>query len=159
MIAIPPKQCLSPQELEELLHLQCHSHLALYPATAPLQQWSASLSAFANGNGGELYLGIDPKKGELFPFPSTEELLPVLKAVEALIPLPRLYALKLYGTEEREEVLLHLSLSACPSPVTASDGKLYFRSDSQDLPCEDPEKLRELYRRKELLSYEEALSP
>lgn len=159
MIAIPPKQCLSPQDLEELLHLQCHSHLALYPATAPLQQWSASLSAFANGNGGELYLGIDPKKGELCPFPSAKALIPVLKAVEALIPLPRLYALKLYGTEGREEVLLHLSLSACPSLVTASDDKLYFRSDSQDLPCEDPEKLRELYRKKGILSYEEALSP
>ena len=158
MIPIPRKRNLDSQALGELLNLQCHSHLSLYPASAPIQQWSASLSAFANGNGGELYLGIDPKSGSLSPFSTEEDLVPILRALEALIPLPRLYALTVYGTEDREEVLLHISLSPCPALLPGADGKVYFRSGSQDLPCEDPEKFRELSHGKGLLSYEEELS-
>ncbi len=162
MIFVPRKQSLSPQALEELLQLQCHSHLSLFPATAPLQRWTACVSAFANGNGGELYLGIDPKgsQGNVFaPFGGEDELLPVLSALEAMIPLPRLYAVTLYGAENSDQLLLHISLTACPTLICGADGRVYFRSGSQDLPCENPEKLRELSRRKTLLSYEEELSP
>ncbi|MBR4309183.1 MAG: hypothetical protein IKT58_06275 [Oscillospiraceae bacterium] len=159
MISLPRKQILDPQAMDELLHLQCHSHLSLYPASAPVQQWSATVSAFANSNGGELYLGLDPQGPFLSPFPNEEALRPVLAALETLIPLSHLYALTLYGTEDQEEVLLHINLCPCPTLVPASDGRIYFRAEQQDLPCEDPEKLRELSRQKGLCSYEEELSP
>ena len=105
MISVPRKQILGSQGLQELLQLQCHSHLSLFPASVSLQRWTASVSAFANGNGGEIYLGIEPKgsKGNSFaPFASEEEVLPVLTALEALLPLPRLYAVTLYGVQDTE---------------------------------------------------------
>lgn len=162
MIPIPYKQPLSASQGQELLSLQCHSRLALYPASTPLSCWSKTVSSLSNTNGGEIYLGIDPSdpQGPCFSlFPTEESLVPVLKALRELLPLSHLYSLTLYAPEGEKGFLLHIFL--CPSRglLDAEDGKVYFRSDTQDIPCDDPQSLRDLGRRKGIVSYEDELSP
>jgi len=159
MAPILHKKSMLPSEWESLLSLQPDSFRAFYPATAPVEQWSRSLSALANSNGGELYLGLLPSDdATLSPslFSSIEEARPTLFSIRELLPLDHLYSLHLLQGEDG--YVLQIKICRTAGLLCACDGAAYIRVGDRDQVCDSPESLRSLRWEKGLSSYEDELT-
>ncbi len=159
MAPILHKKSLLPSEWDSLTDLQPDSFRAFHPSSAPAEQWSRSLSALANSNGGELYLGLECTTGNrlaMSPFRSDEEIAPVLSQLRELLPLDHLYSLRLLRGEEG--CVLQVTLCRTAGLLCACDGAAYIRKGDRDQPCDSPERLRSLRWEKGLSSYEDELT-
>lgn len=159
MAPILYKKVLLPAEWNTLLTLQPDSTHAFHPAHTPADLWSRSLSALANSNGGDLYLGLTSEDGtHLSPAPflaaqETEALLPLLRE---LLPVEHLYSLTLLQCEEG--YILQIKICRTAGLLCACDGIAYIRKGDRDQTCDNPETLHSLRREKGLTSYEDELT-
>ena len=151
---------LPSAELEALLALKPDDLHAFHSAQTPAEQWSASLSALCNGNGGELYLGLEPTKQDslrLCPFPGEEDCTLLLPLLRELLPASHLYSLTLYRLES-EGMILQITLCRTAGLLLAADGGAYLRAGGKNILCNSPERLRGLRWEKGLCSYEDELT-
>ena len=159
MAPILHKQFLLPPEQDALLNLQPDSFRVFYAASATVEQWSRSLSALANSNGGELYLGLEYTGSDrLTPclFFTMVEVEAVLLALRELLPLDHLYSLCLLQWEEG--YVLQIKVCRTAGLLCACDGAAYVRRGDRDQVCDSPESLRSLRWEKGLSSYEDELT-
>ncbi|MBR6825612.1 MAG: hypothetical protein IKM59_03590 [Oscillospiraceae bacterium] len=150
---------LSPEDLKLLLSLQPDGFHAFYSACDPATQWSRSLSAFANSNGGDLYLGLKVQRNGalvLDPFLYTEEAEALLPVLREILPFEHLYGLTLH--EVTGGYILQITVCRTNSLLCACDGAAYVRTGGKDTVCDNPENLRSLRREKGLCSYEDELT-
>ncbi|MBP3411881.1 MAG: hypothetical protein J6K89_01340 [Oscillospiraceae bacterium] len=160
MIPLLQRKPLPLQTAQELLSQCSDGFHAFYGAATAPELWSRSLSALANTNGGELYLGLEENdKGTLSPalFSSVQEAEAVLPILQELLPLRHLYSVSLYEWYEGGWIL-HVVVCRTASPLCAGDGAAYIRSGDRDLPCDTAEKLHALRSEKGLCSYEDELT-
>ncbi len=160
MTSLLQKKVLSIEEENRLLFLPQDDFHAFHSAQSPVEQWSASLSALANSNGGELYLGLLPDStGALrfSPFSTEEEAENLLPALREFLPLSHLYSLTLYSLSHGECVLL-ITICRTAGLLCAGNGAAYVRSKGKNVVCSDPERLRNLRWEKGLCSYEDELT-
>ena len=159
MAPILHKKSFLPSEQDALMCLRPDSFRAFYPSSAPVQQWSRSLSALANSNGGELYLGLEYTGGDTLscsPFHDPEDIAPVLSALRELLPLDHLYSLCLLQWAESN--VLQIKVCRTAGLLCACDGAAYIRKGDRDQVCDSPEMLRSLRWEKGLTSYEDELT-
>ena len=152
------RKTLRPSELASLLTLRSDGCHAFHPASAPVEEWSRSLSALANSNGGELYLGLSDngKTLSLSPFATTEEVESLLPILRELIPAEHLYSSTLLSGEEG--CILQIRVCRTTGILCACDGVPYTRNKNRDQVCNTPELLRSLRWEKGLSSYEDELT-
>lgn len=121
-----------------------------------------SMAAFANADGGDLYIGVDEHKrqGETVRtwrgFATVEDANGHLQAFEAIFPLG---AVAEYEFLEQEDdpsagLILKASIRKSPDIRTSSDGAVYLRRRAQNLPVTDPEALTRLEYAKGVRSFE-----
>ncbi len=159
MAPILHKKSMLPPEWNSLLDLQPDSFRAFCSATTPVEQWSRSLSALANSNGGELYLGLEYTGGDRLsplPFTAVEEVEALLPMLRDLLPLEHLYSLCLLQGEEG--YVLQIKVCRTAGLLCACDGAAYVRKGDRDQVCDSPESLRSLRWEKGLSSYEDELT-
>ena len=119
------------------------------------------ISAFANADGGELYVGIDENtaSGERMwrGFANEEAANAHLQVFEQLFPLGRDFQAAFLECEEESGLVLQVLILKTRDIKTASDGQPYVRRGAQSLPVATLEGLRRLQYAKGLASFETEL--
>jgi ATP-dependent DNA helicase RecG len=120
-----------------------------------------TLSAFANADGGELYVGIED--GNTFDrslwngFTSAEEANGFVQTFEEFFPLGTYFRYQFLRLNDLRGLVLHSEIMKTPDIRPASDGIHYLRRGAQNLPQDTDEKLTRLRFNKGINSYEDFL--
>lgn len=116
------------------------------------------ISAFANAEGGELYIGIDENKETdsrtWRGFENQEAANGHLQCFEQLFPLGQYFDYTFLRCEGLPGLLLKAEMRKTPEIIKASDGKPYLRRGAQSLPQETPEQIERLRLDKGITSFE-----
>jgi ATP-dependent DNA helicase RecG len=122
---------------------------------------SHSISAFANTDGGDLYIGIgeemlggNVKRREWAGFHDVEAANGHIQAFERVFPLGKDFQYEFLRCAARKGVVLHVQVSRTREMAKATDGKLYIRRGAQNLPQDTPEQIRRLEFTKGVISFE-----
>jgi ATP-dependent DNA helicase RecG len=119
------------------------------------------ISALANADGGEVYIGIDEDKDRKARkwrgFSTSEAANAHLQVFEELFPLGQDFSYEFLRTPNRNVgLVLHVAIRKTREIVFASDGIPYIRRGAQSLPIKSPEALERLRRNKGITSFETA---
>jgi ATP-dependent DNA helicase RecG len=122
---------------------------------------SHTVSAFANTDGGDLYIGIseqllggNAKRRDWGGFPDVEAANGHLQAFERAFPLGKDFQYEFLRCTNRRGLVLHVQVSRTQGIITATDGKAYIRRAAQNLPQVTAEELRRLEYTKGVISFE-----
>lgn len=118
-----------------------------------------SLSAFANADGGELFIGVlnsgsHPAK-RWAGFADVEAANGHIQAIEQLFPLGTHFKYQFLKNEKLPGLLLHCEILKTPDIRKASDGIAYLRRGAQNLPQALQEQIDRLKFNKGITSYED----
>lgn len=116
-----------------------------------------TLAAFANADGGDLYVGLDEVEGSSHlwrGFNDPEDANGHIQAFEELFPLGGEHKYEFLKAEAQEGYVLHIEVEKSKSIKKASDGKVYVRRGAQGLPVITPEAIKQLERLKGITSFE-----
>ncbi|MGM7666742.1 ATP-binding protein [Microbacterium sp. A93] len=115
-----------------------------------------TLSGFANGDGGELYVGIDEKDGQFTwnGFVDEEAANGHLQIFEELFPLGEGFRYEFLANERNAGLVLHVIVLRSASIRKASDGVVYLRRSAQSLPLRSEDQIRRLERDKGITTFE-----
>lgn len=122
---------------------------------------SRSISAFANTDGGDLYIGIseDFKGGNIKErrwdgFADIEAANGHLQAFDNFFPLGKDFQYEFMKCANRPGTVLHVQVSRTQGIVKATDGKAYVRRGAQNLPQDTAEAMKRLEYAKGVISFE-----
>jgi ATP-dependent DNA helicase RecG len=122
---------------------------------------SHTISAFANTDGGDLYIGIGEqllgggvKKREWAGFPDIEAANGHMQAFDRCFPLGRDFQYEFVRCANRLGLILHVQISRTQGITKATNGKAYVRRGAQNLPQETAEQIKRLEYSKGLASFE-----
>ena len=113
-----------------------------------------SISAFANSDGGDLYIGITDKRREWIGFKNIEEANGHLQIFEELFPLGNNFRYEFLQCEKFNGLLLHIQVDKTQSIINSSNKIPYIRRGAQNLPQNTSEKIRILQLKKGTISFE-----
>lgn len=118
------------------------------------------ISAFANTDGGDLYIGIGEKTGakkirSWEGFRDQEAANGHLQIFEKLFPLGTDFQYQFLRSEEHSGLVLHVQVNKTRSIMKASNGMPYIRRGAQSLPVDAPDLLKRLEYAKGLAKFEE----
>ncbi len=117
-----------------------------------------ALSAFANADGGELFIGVlnsgsPPKRWS--GFASAEAANSHIQTFEQFFPLGTHFKYQFLRSERYSGLLLHCEILKTPDIRPASDGIFYLRRGAQSLPQTAEEQISRLRFNKGITSYED----
>src|ERR1700760_659188 len=118
-----------------------------------------ALSAFANADGGELFVGIDEDKAKHRKiwngFKRLEDANAHVQVFETIFPLGENYTYEfLQAPKKSDGLVLHVTVQKSRDIKRATDGIPYLRRNAQSLPVSTPEALALLERNKGLTTFE-----
>jgi ATP-dependent DNA helicase RecG len=118
-----------------------------------------AISAFANADGGELFVGIAESSGPLLPhvwdgFAKPEDANGHLQLFESLFPLGTDYEYNFLSHPKETGYVLQVTVKKTRLIVKAHDGIVYVRRSAASQPVDTPEKLALLERNKGITSFE-----
>jgi ATP-dependent DNA helicase RecG len=118
-----------------------------------------TISAFANADGGEVYIGIAENITLPFPhkwhgFSNPEEANAHLQVFESLFPLGEDYLYTFLRHPKQTGLILQVIVRKTKGIIKASDHIPYIRRGAQNLPVDTPAKLTLLERNKGITSFE-----
>ncbi len=115
---------------------------------------STHISAFANADGGDLYIGITDKERLWIGFTNVEDANGHLALFDSLFPLSTDFQYEFLECDGRKGLVLHIQINKTQGIVKASDGLPYIRRGAQSLPVNTPDKMKRLEFAKGVLSFE-----
>lgn len=123
-----------------------------------------ALSAFANADGGELFIGISesdttPGQHVWDGFADPEQANAHLQVFESLFPLGDDYTYEFLSHPSAPGLVLHATVRKTKGIVKGSDGIPYIRRGAQSLPVDTEAKLALLERNKGITSFENEVVP
>ncbi len=152
---------ISDEQRELILGLQENHFADLKAIEIDPGKLTRSLAAFANADGGELYVGIDEHKSSgqrsWRGFSDPEEANGHIQPFETLFPLSSDFAYTFLECDGSPGLVLQIQVRKIAGLKTATDGKVYLRRGAQNLPVVDPAALRRLEYEKGLASFETEL--
>ena len=120
-----------------------------------------TISAFANANGGDIYIGIDEintvdnrKLRKWRGFKDQEAANSHIRTFEEFFPLGEYYSYSFLNTSDCEGLVLQVSINKSREIATASDKKIYIRRGAQSLPVKQDEEITRLKLDKGIVSFE-----
>ena len=125
---------------------------------------SKTISAFANSNGGELYVGISHKEDKTVyfwdGFCSEEDTNPIIALLDDILPSYEDYSVEtlISNAYSPKSTVLRITIHKTQTIIYASDKKAYVRHGVQNLPCNTDEKLLRLKMDKGIASYEDEVT-
>lgn len=115
------------------------------------------ICAFANADGGELYVGIDENNSKdtrkWRGFKTTEEANGLLQIFEKLFPLGQDFSYE-FLSSSKDGLVLRIEIRKTSDVKYTSDNKVYIRRGAQSLPIATEEDLSRLKRNKGIVSFE-----
>ena len=153
------KRVISPKEVLDIVDIQESWLIDKKGKDIKPSKLSRTISAFANTNGGDVYLGISHReeKEDYYwdGFDSEEEINPFIEVITQQFESYEDYSIDTYQSEADKTYVLHIVIHKTHSIVYASDQKAYVRHGVQNLPCDNDEKLLRLRLDKGLSSFED----
>jgi ATP-dependent DNA helicase RecG len=123
-------------------------------AELPPSKLTKSISAFANADGGDLYIGVSDKERRWEGFANVEAANAHIQTFEDFFPLGTDFQCEFLKCEKLPGLVLHVQISKTQAVSKASDGIPYLRRGAQSLPANTPEKFKRLELNKGITSYE-----
>lgn len=117
-----------------------------------------TISAFANADGGEVYVGIEDNPREWRGFDSVESANGHIQIFEKLFPLGHGFEYSFLGAEQMHGYVLKIEVLKSQDVINASDRKPYLRRSAQNLPQNEPTVLQRLKQNKGIVSFENELT-
>lgn len=160
---IPVSQ-ITDKQLQEVLSYTEGHFLDLKAKEIKPSKLTKSISAFANADGGELYIGIAENTTLPFPhkwdgFAKPEDANAHLQVFEKLFPLGGDYLYSFLSHPSKTGIILQAIIRKTKTIVKANDGIAYIRRGAQCLPVETPAQYALLERNKGITSFETELVP
>lgn len=154
-----PVDEITDKQLQEVLSYTESHFLDLKAKEIKPSKLTKAISAFANADGGEIYIGISEKVTLPFPhkwegFADAEDANAHIQVFESLFPLGEDYSYSFLSHRRQTGVVLHVSVRKTKAVVRANDGIPYIRRGAQSLPVDTPAKLALLERNKGITSFE-----
>jgi ATP-dependent DNA helicase RecG len=116
-----------------------------------------TICAFANADGGEVYVGIENEPRVWAGFANVEAANGHIQAFEALFPLGHGFFYNFLECQNKRGFVLKVEILKSSNVVSASNRKVYLRRSAQNLPQEDEYSLERLRRNKGISSFETEL--
>ena len=119
-----------------------------------------TLSAFANADGGEIFIGIDENKDKRSKswrgFANQEAANAHIQVLDELFPMGEDFTYEFMAAAGRRSngLILHVTIQKSAGIKNASGGKPYIRRNAQNIPISTPEALDILRRNKGITSFE-----
>lgn len=149
---------LTDEEVQKLLACSEGHFLDLKSREIKPSKLSRTIAAFANAEGGELFIGIvEDKPRDIRSwdgFPNEEAANAHVQAFEALFPVGADSTMAFLFSEGFPGLLLKVEVPKSREIKRATDGKVYARRGAQNLLVETEERLEILRRDKGLSSFE-----
>ena len=122
---------------------------------------SRSISAFANTDGGDLYIGVSEqsiggnvKRRQWDGFADIESSNGHMQPFEKCFPLGIDFQYEFFRCPKRRGLVLHVQVNRTSKVILATDGIAYIRRGAQNLPQTTPEQIRRLEFTKGVSSFE-----
>lgn len=123
---------------------------------------SKTISAFANTNGGDIYIGISHREDRNLyywdGFSVEEDTNPYITLLDDIMPTCEDFIIESFTYPDYDSVVLHLVIHKTQTIIYASDSKAYVRHGVQNLPCNTDDKLLRLKMDKGLASFEDEVT-
>jgi ATP-dependent DNA helicase RecG len=150
---------ITDKQLQEVLSYTEGHFLDLKAKEIKPSKLTKAISAFANADGGELYVGIAENIALPFPhkwdgFAKPEDANAHLQVFEGLFPLGGDYLYNFLSHPSKTGVILQAVVRKTKAIVKAHDGTAYIRRGAQCLPVKTPEQYALLERNKGITSFE-----
>jgi ATP-dependent DNA helicase RecG len=113
-----------------------------------------TISALANADGGDLFIGITNKIRDWEGFSNMEAANGHLQVFEELFPLGTEFQYEFLQCENYNGLVLHVQVDKTQRVICASNKVPYLRRGAQNLPMNTPEKVRRLELTKGIASFE-----
>jgi ATP-dependent DNA helicase RecG len=149
---------ITAAEAEKLLQVQEGHFSDLKAIEISPAKLTRSLSAFANAEGGELFVGIDEDKQKNARswrgFAQIEDANGFLQAFEQLFPLGNECQYSFLESPKGAGLVLRVEIRKARDIKVGSDGRPYIRRGAQNLPVDTDEARTRLRRNKGITSFE-----
>lgn len=149
---------VTEEQIQKMLSYEEGHFLDLKSKRIKPSSLSVAISAFANADGGELFIGIDEtlpdKQREWKGFLDQEEANSYLQVFESLFPLGTDFRYIFLTSEGKQGLVLKVEVGKTREIKTATDGIPYIRRGAQSLPVNTKEALKQLEYTKGLSSFE-----
>ncbi len=153
------KKNITQKEIDDILIIQEDWLIDKKGKDIKPAKLSKTVSAFANTNGGDIYLGISHKEDKTVyfwdGFDSEEQMNQHIDVVTNMFDSYEDYSMETYQSNVDGTFVLHIVIHKTQKIIYASDGKAYIRHGVQNSPCDNDEKLIRLHLDKGLSSYED----
>lgn len=152
---------ISPEQLQALLDIQESHFIDLKSKGISPAGLTKTISAFANTSGGEIFVGIEECEGFDGPmrywdgFSDQEAANAIFQVIEKMSPLGNHYSAEFISCLEASGLVLHLMIYKTNEILKASNGKIFVRRSSQNLPVEGEEALARLQYDKGISTFED----
>lgn len=155
---------VNENDINELLKLQESWLVEIKGKELQPNKLTRTLSAFANTNGGDIYLGLSHKDTDRTAyywdgFFDEESMNNYITVIENTFTSYEDYSIETYTHYKNKSCLLHITVHKTNGIVYASDKKPYVRHGVQNLPCDTDEKILRLRLDKGLSSFEDDKTP
>jgi ATP-dependent DNA helicase RecG len=155
------KMNITNLDLDELSKLfsRGENHFMDFKAKAVLpSKLSRAISAFANSDGGELFVGIEePSAGgakKWDGFASIEDANAHIQILEGIFPLGHGAKVSFLSADGQLGIVLHVEIQKSRDIISATSGDIYIRRGAQNLPVAGFEALERLRLNKGISSFE-----
>lgn len=118
---------------------------------------SKAIAAFANAEGGEVFIGIDDNPRNWRGFENIEAANAHIQVFEELFPLGSDFQYEFLKHDNSKGLILKVQIAKTRDLKFASDSKVYIRRGAQSLPVTDELRLQTLRRDKGITSFETEL--
>lgn len=122
------------------------------------KELTTHLSAFANSDAGDLYIGITDKERVWDGFENVEAANGHLQCFEDFFPLGTNFHYEFLECDDYTGLVLHVQIDKTQSICYASNKTAYVRRGAQSLPLNTPEKIKRLEFAKGITSFENEIT-
>lgn len=115
-----------------------------------------TISAFANADGGELFIGLDETKGKFSwrGFPRIEDANGLIQAVQGVIPIGSECRIEFFSSDVSPGFVAHMEVAKTREIVKTAAGDIYLRRSASNQPVRTSDQLDRLKLNKGLVSFE-----
>lgn len=144
-------------EVKKLLEMEESHFCDLKSIDVAPGKLSKSLAAFANAEGGELFIGIEDNPRVWKGFKNIESANAHIQVFDDLFPLGTDFQYEFLKNEDQNGLVLKVQIFKTRELKVASDQKIYIRRGAQCLPVTSEDRLLTLRREKGIVSFETEL--